>query len=972
MKLKLRGIALTAALLCAMAAVPWSAGAEETAAPSAEPVATATAPSDQAVAQDGDLKDYDVYEQENTMPQATDSITLGAEAASGNAGGVEVRSDEKFGKAVVIKGGSTVSLKVNVPKDAKYNLTVVFGNLDVTTEEYVFDLKIDGEIPFEEAKLLTLGVLWDDDGGIRQLSNGDQVSAAQKHVDGYAERYIIDSNGIVVRPFEFALSAGEHTVELVNRGRDMLIGQVKLVPPEQIRPYSEISAEYGQYKKYDGEQIVIEAEDSLYRSDYALTAKADNGSASISPYSAKQALVNYIGGTTWKDPGQEIAWKFDAPEDGLYKIGFNFKQAAVTNGNVYRWLKIDGKTPFEEAMSVGFSYKTSWQFKSFADAQGNDYLIYLTKGPHTLSLDVSLSDIAEVFDRLETIVAQIGDLYLDMAMITGDTVDANRDYQLHVQIPDFVETLNSSYDLITALHSEIGNGLQVNGELAGALNNMARILDDMRNNLYDAHLYISTYYSSYQTLSAWLYDIKNMTLSLDQIVIAAPDQSFKTPKAGFFRAVGFSIQRFINSFSEETNSVVSSTDTSLPTIKIWVNWGRDQVKVLNTLIQDSFTPEKKINVRVEQVNASLVQGLISGSAPDLYLHQSRTEPVNLAMRGVLYNLKNFDDYEEVLKNFQPGAETPYLYRDGCYAIPDQQSFFTMFYRTDILEEMEIEVPKTWDEFLSATGILQRNNMNVYLPYTKITAATTVNTGAGGLSIFPAILMQYGGNIYTEDQKETALGKFESIKAFTFWTDFYTKYSLDQEANFFQKFRVGVYPLGIAGYTTYQQLKVTAPEIEGRWKMAEMPGVLRADGTIDNTCAGSGSGCTIMKGSKDKASAWEFLKWWVSADTQYRYSAELEAILGDTGRQITSNVKAINMLSWDTEALDVINKQWSKVKEIPEVPGSYYVSRSIDQAFWAVKNKKASAKEAIVDWAEISDKEIARKLAEYADLDPDKE
>ena len=143
-------------------------------------------------------------------------------------------------------------------------------------------------------------------------------------------------------------------------------------------------------------------------------------------------------------------------------------------------------------------------------------------------------------------------------------------------------------------------------------------------------------------------------------------------------------------------------------------------------------------------------------------------------------------------------------------------------------------------------------------------------------------------------------------------------------------------------------------------------MLSEDGKINNTCSGSGTGCVIMKSSKNKEAAWEFLKWWVSADTQYKYSSEVEAVLGETGRIATSNVQALSRLSWDEDALSVINSQWKKVNEIPEVPGSYFVARSIDQAFWATKNGKKSSKEAIMDWAEICNKEVERKIAEYAD------
>ena len=118
--------------------------------------------------------------------------------------------------------------------------------------------------------------------------------------------------------------------------------------------------------------------------------------------------------------------------------------------------------------------------------------------------------------------------------------------------------------------------------------------------------------------------------------------------------------------------------------------------------------------------------------------------------------------------------------------------------------------------------------------------------------------------------------------------------------------------------------------------------------------------------KHKEEAWEFLKWWVSADTQYEYSSNVEALLGVSGRIASSNPEAISRLSWDKESLEVILLQWKKVKEIPEAPGSYYVSRSIDQAFWAVYNDKSTPKEAITDWARVSDEEIKRKIEEYAD------
>ncbi|MBE6778551.1 MAG: extracellular solute-binding protein [Ruminococcaceae bacterium] len=965
MKVVTRGLALVAALFVMLTALPVVVYAE----PEAPTVpTTGTVDTDAA----SDVMPYADYLAAGTFAMATGSVKDSVYQAEGSSH-VTVKEDPSMGtlyhmineKKDDVRVNSTISFVINAPVDGAYNLAVRFANIEATAEDYVFELLLDGKMPFAECREMTVSALWEDDGGIRVLSNGDQVSAPQKQVEGVLTQRLYDYMGVAREPYVFYLTAGAHVFTMTATGRQFYVAGIQLEAPEVRQSYAEVDAGYKQkgYKNYTGKQIVIEAEKTLYRSDYSLTAKSDNGSASLSPHSAEESLINHMGGTGWMAANQEITWEFDVKESGLYKIGFAYKQATVTNGQTYRWLKIDGKTPFEEASHIAFPYGTGWTFKQLGaqNGEGEDtdpYLVYLEAGRHTMSMAVTLGDVSEVFARLKTIVDELGGLYLDMVMITSESPDANRDYELHKQIPYFLEALKTNYERLDVLGQEIGTTLQVNGELKGAVNNMARILRAMHDDYYEAHLQITNYYSAHQTLSAWLYDITAMDLSLDQIVLAAPEQEFVTPEAGFWEDLLFGIRRFIDSFTDGTSTMVSG-DGNMPVVKIWVNWGRDQVKVLNTLIQDSFTPNNNVAVKVEQVNASVVQGIISNNSPDLYLHMARSETVNLAMRGVLHNLLFFDDYEEQLKQFHDGAELPYYYRDGCYGLPDTQGFDVMFYRKDILDDLNIKVPTTWDEFKTAMGILQRNNMSVYLPYAKNSS-----------SFLPTLILQKGGKMYLDDKSATNLRAPESIQAFTEWTEYYTKYSLDQEANFTQKFRVGTMPIGIVGYTSYLTYKVAAPEITGKWTIAPIPGTVQEDGSINNVTAGSGTSCTIMKSSEDKEAAWKFIKWWVSAETQYRYSAECEAVLGETGRVASANMEGVGRMSWDNEALEVINKQWQNVEEIPEVPGSYYVGRSIDQAFWATKDGKSSSKEAIIDWAEICDAEIERKTQEYIDLDPD--
>ena len=171
-------------------------------------------------------------------------------------------------------------------------------------------------------------------------------------------------------------------------------------------------------------------------------------------------------------------------------------------------------------------------------------------------------------------------------------------------------------------------------------------------------------------------------------------------------------------------------------------------------------------------------------------------------------------------------------------------------------------------------------------------------------------------------------------------------------------------MGIQNYTMYIQLTMAAPEIVGKWKMVPIPGFENEDGTINNCQAGSGSGCGILKASKDYALGWEFLKWWTSADTQLAYSNNCESILGVSGRVATANPEALSKMGWDKESLKNLLEQWSNMKEVPEIPGSYYTARSIDQAYWNVVNNAQNAKDMLIKWAEISDAEIERKRNQY--------
>ena len=871
-------------------------------------------------------------------------------------------SDENNG-IINVQNDKILQHKVTVSEKSLFNISLSYRITEKNTDTSVGVL-IDGSYPFDDASEISLPSMWEDGGEIRSDDFGNEFSPEQKLYDGFVTRPLIDETGVVIYPYVFALSEGEHIIELEFSGNIEIKSIILSAPDDGSISYKDYISAYSRKGEYKGKPVIIEGEDAFIKNRNSIIPMADNSSKKLTPSNVTFSRINYIGSTNWKNSTEEIVWEINVPEDGLYKLGIMYKQDQVINGYSYRHLRIDGYTPFSEAGNIAFPYNTDWKFYEFADKDGNEYLFYLEKGIHELSLSVTLGQTANFYSRLKSYVEKIGDLYIDIIMITGETPDRNRDYELFKQIPDYYEILKELNTGLDTLSNDIEELNGKNGtSYVAAIRNMNRIIKDMIDNSYTAHLYISDYYSSYTTLSSWLYEMTLMPLSIDQIRFAAPNSEFEEKEVGFLESLVFSVQRFLASFTDAYNFVSLSEDDN-NTIKIWVNWGRDQTQVLNSLIQESFTPETGINVNLEIVNADLIKGMLSNNQPDLSLHMARATPVNLAMRGALYDLTKFDDYEEVIKRFGDSANIPYEYNGGVYALPDQQSFYIMFYRTDILNELKIEIPRTWDEFMAATAVLQRNNMNSYIPYTKISASTTTDMGIGGLNLFATILMQHGGKFYNNEHNKSLLTDDLSLTAFKYWTDMYTQYKLPTEADFYNRFRVGTCPLGVAVYTQYTTFLQAAPEIQGRWGIALVPGIEDENGNINGKVSGAGTGCAILKKSDKKELAWEFLKWWTNSDTQVRYNANVESILGAVSRTTTANVDAFSRMGWDENDLEVLLEQRKNIEEIPEIPGSYYLSRSVDQAFWNVINGKSSFKDSLTMWGKEADKEIARKVSEY--------
>ena len=247
-------------------------------------------------------------------------------------------------------------------------------------------------------------------------------------------------------------------------------------------------------------------------------------------------------------------------------------------------------------------------------------------------------------------------------------------------------------------------------------------------------------------------------------------------------------------------------------------------------------------------------------------------------------------------------------------------------------------------------MLQKSNMN---------AGTVPDYTSYGMYLY-----QYGGAFYTEDGKASGLDFEQAVQAFSQWTSNYVDYQMPVTYDFANRFRTGEMPLAIAEYTQYSYLSVFAPEIDGLWGFTLVPGYEDEDGNVDHSVISAQTACIILENSNLKEEGWQFLKWWMSEETQTSYGVEVENILGVAGRVPTANMAALENLPWSSKDLKQLQAQREWVKVVPQVPGGYFTERHVKNAFYAVKNNLEDPRETLEDYVKTINNEITNKRKEF--------
>jgi ABC-type glycerol-3-phosphate transport system substrate-binding protein len=610
-------------------------------------------------------------------------------------------------------------------------------------------------------------------------------------------------------------------------------------------------------------------------------------------------------------------------------------------------------------------------------------------------MEVTLGFMSETQRVIDTTLGEMSAMSREMLMITGGTPDKNMEWDLHEKIPTLVPRLKAIVERLEVQAKRMEDIGRSRNDASSNFRVVTAQVQRMIDRPADIHRLLDDFTRSQGVLATWLLHLQNHPLAIEWIMVHSPDATLPRVQANIFEQTVATTRTFVGSFFRDYTGLGSTYGADEKPLEIWVGRGTEWGQIMKDMAEDDFTPNTgiKVNLHVippanlgEGAGSVLLLAATAGEAPDVAVGVPSQLPVDFAVRKGLVNLNEFPDYPQIAQRFRPGALVPFRYRVpftdriGDWALPETQDFAMLFYRTDVLYELGLQPPDTWEEVYDALLKLQQNGLDLYYPPPTGVAVTEGSVG------FTPFLFQNGGDYYVcEDATSgfcrSSLNTPEALAGFQEWTELYSNYKIPREANFFTRMRTGEQPMGIANYYTYIQLSTAAPELTGRWEMRPMPGHRcgainnstgmmvpcpqgTEPGTVIRTSGGTGQAVVIFSQSTQKEKSWEFVKWWTGKDAQQRFGGELEALIGVEARWNTANLEALQALPWPRKDIASILEQWRWFREPPVVLGGYFTGRHVLNAWNRVVLLGANPRESLEDAIFDINKELAKKQEEF--------
>lgn len=271
-----------------------------------------------------------------------------------------------------------------------------------------------------------------------------------------------------------------------------------------------------------------------------------------------------------------------------------------------------------------------------------------------------------------------------------------------------------------------------------------------------------------------------------------------------------------------------------------------------------------ITVKLENVGVGIdeytkIQNAVdAGSGGPDVAHMAYDAIPNFALTGALADLTQHGG-EEIPDLFLPGVVSLVTQGDAIYGVPQDYGPGVMYYRTDVFDELGLEVPTTWDEYAAAAETIKASNPDRNITFIDPGLFDAAYMGLWQLDAAPWTVVD--AETITVD-----LATPEATQWADYWTDLNQRDLLIESTmgadEWFRQMGEGRIATWIVGAWGLQALTGNLPDNEGLWRVAPMPQWNAGDNA---TSQFGGSATVVLEQSDKKEAATKFALWMNGSD-----------------------------------------------------------------------------------------------------------
>lgn len=818
------------------------------------------------------------------------------------------------------QGTGEVSWDFQVEYAGLYCFEMNYYSQSENNSSVLLGIDIDGEYPFDEAREIRFDRYWRNKHSIRLDEDyKNQVLPPLVKYNCNITSYARASE-ISDEPLWFYLSSGTHKLSLHGVSTDFYISSLKFCGKEELKSYSEIKPSENKLNAtpalIDNAPILVEAEMPKYTNSAAIRPTSESSDYAVSPSHPVNIRYNTIGADSWNTAGQMIFYEVTVASDGYYALNMKCRLNTGSGLPSNRRIYVNGKVVCEELNNIEIPYSDDWQTISPTDANGEQIFIELKAGKNLIAFEAINGEASRALRNVNAVVSALA--------VSVESDEIYSKFGFYAQ-----EILTAKNELENASKCKINSS-----ELDVLINLLKKYEDKQPENLSDLKKCLNS-------ACKWIEQNENRSVEMDYFELRTVHEQFRDISRDFFKQLVFGFRRFVGSFFADYNTLISDKDKKSE-LSVWASGN-------NAPLSENISTEFGDDITVVKGSGSLLETVLSGNVPDIALFVDEEEVYELAKRGLIVNLATLSEYGAVESSSPAGVSKLYEYNGGTYAVPLTNSYPMLFFREDILNELGLSVPESWDDLEKILPVLSENGMTA---------------GVGSPSDFSAgnafmLMMSQSEKGFNGSELDLCGEYAQSV--FKRYTEFYTKYNCPQEYDAFRLFKAGKMPIVIADYSQFYSQLSSAEEIRGLWSIAHIPGTRTTndDGktTLNFNTNTSSLGAVIFTDCKDTAKAWKYLSWFSQPETQTKFGVLKEACTGEI--YAPSSLAAVSNLRPSKYEFYRLRIQASRICEISNCEIISSLERGIYSAFIDTISGKSDPCDAIAKYGALITAEIAR-------------